>query len=502
MKRFVVIALLLFGSFSLFAQQWVLDFTIPDRLTGLLGGTVDSNGDAVMIGYYGTNRTFLYPWVAKVSANGEYEIANYIDAEYYGTYLLSIIQLRNGNYFSAGIAQDTVSGLGNWIFTMIIDKDLNIVLSRRYEKDSIADAVESGTLLLDNDGTVILSGAYRKRDANNVNNSRAYFYRFDEDANILGKRYVVGEEGSPEQYINQYECCQLLKEPLTGNIIVLGEGIGGWLSCLFYDDDFNFVREYQMKDGYLPYFLPAACSDYWYSDHELLLLGDKNDDVIDNWHLGLAKIDLDGCVEQCETVCHNDTMCENALFRKGMTSVNDSTMYGIYFSFKSMGWPDITGVFLFDKDLEVLGSKFFNDEEYIDYSSQFILSFDDGSCLFPIQNCKSYENMGLCKLMKMSREDFNPIPCGVSKIPKEQLEALVFPNPASDEIHFDISELPVGKEHRISISDAHGRLVMSRIIRGEGNVLTIGISGFKPGIYTYQIYNAESEIVNGKFVKE
>ena len=91
MKRFVVIALLLFGSFSLFAQQWVLDFTIPDRLTGLLGGTVDSNGDAVMIGYYGTNRTFLYPWVAKVSANGEYEIANYIDAEYYGTYLLSII---------------------------------------------------------------------------------------------------------------------------------------------------------------------------------------------------------------------------------------------------------------------------------------------------------------------------------------------------------------------------------------------------------------------------
>ena len=502
MKRFVAFIFMLGLLQTAAAQQWVLDFTIPDRLTGLLGGTVDSNGDAVMIGYYGTNRTFLYPWVAKVSTNGEYEIANYIDAEYYGTYLLSIIQLRNGNYFSAGIAQDTVSGLGNWIFTMIIDKDLNIVSIRRYEKDSIADAVESGALLLDNDGTVILSGAYRKRDANNVNNSRAYFYRFDEDANILGKRYVVGEAGSPEQYINQYECCQLLKEPLTGNIIVLGEGTGGWLSCLFYDDDFNFVREYQMKDGYMPYFLPAACSDYWYSDHELLLLGDKNDDVIENWHLGLAKINLDGYVEQCETVCHNDTMCENALFRNGMTSVNDSTMYGIYFSFKSMGWPDITGVFLFDKDLEVLGSKFFNDEEYIDYSSQFILSFEDGSCLFPIQNCKSYENMAICKLMKMSREDFNPIPCGVSKIPKEQLEALAFPNPASDEIHFDISGLPTGKEHRISISDAMGRLVMSRIIRGEGNALTVGIADFEPGIYAYTIFSGEKVSSAGKFVKK
>ena len=502
MKRFVAIALLLFGSFSLFAQQWELDFTVPDSFNGFLGGTVDSDDNAVMIGYYGANRFLQYPWIAKVSANGEYETVNYINDEYYGVYLLSIIQLRNGNYFSAGIAKDTVSGLGNWIFTMIFDKDLNVVSSRRYEKDSIADAVEYGTLLLDNDGTVILSGAYRKRDAYNVNSSRAYFYRFDEDANILSQRYVVGEAGSPEQYINQYECCQLLKEPLTDNIIVLGEGTGGWLSCLFYDDDFNFVREYQMKDGYLPYFLPEACSDYWYSDHELLLLGNRRHDGIENWHLGLAKIDLDGSVEQCETVCHNDTMCEQALVRMGMTCVNDSTMYGIYFSYKSIGWPEIIGVFLFDKDLEVLGSKFFNDENYLNFVPRFVLSFKDGSCVFPINDIKSYETMAICKLIKMSREDFNPIPCGVSKIPKEQLEALAFPNPASDEIHFDISELPVGKEHRISISDAMGRLVMSRIIRGEGNVLTIGISGFRPGIYTYQIYNAEKEIVGGKFVKE
>ena len=100
----------------------------------------------------------------------------------------------------------------------------------------------------------------------------------------------------------------------------------------------------------------------------------------------------------------------------------------------------------------------------------------------------------------MSREDFNPIPCSVSKIPKEQLEALAFPNPASDEIHFDISKLPVGKEHRIS--DAMGRTVMSRIIRGEGNVLSVGISSLSPGVYMYQISNAESEIVSGKFVKE
>ena len=106
------------------------------------------------------------------------------------------------------------------------------------------------------------------------------------------------------------------------------------------------------------------------------------------------------------------------------------------------------------------------------------------------------------KILKFSREDFNPIPCSVSKIPKEQLQALAFPNPASDEIHFDISGLPTGKENRISISDAMGRTVMSRIIRGEGNILTLGVSSLPSGIYTYRIYNAENEIVSGKFVKE
>ena len=502
MKRFVafifMLGLLPFAA----AQQWELDFTVPDSITGLLGGTVNSDDEAVMIGCCGSNRTLLYPWVVKINTEGECHSANYFDDDYYGVFTPSIIQLRNGNYFSAGIAQDTVSGLGNWIFTMIIDKDLNIVSSRRYEKDSIADAVESGTLLLDNDGTVILSGAYRKRDAYNVNSSRAYFYRFDDEANILSQRYVVEEAGSPEQYINQYECCQLLKEPLTDNIIVLGGGTYGWLSCLFYDDDFNFVREYQMKDGYMPYFLPRACSDYWYSDHELLLLGDRRNDGVDNCHLGLAKIDLDGCVEQCETVCHSDTMNEQLPVRMGMTCVNDSTMYGVYFSYKSIGWPDITGVFLFDKDLEVLGSKFFNDEEHRNFKSRFVLSFKDGSCMFPVYDNKSYENMAICKLIKMSREDFNPIPCGVSKIPKEQLDALVFPNPASDEIHFDISGLPTGKEHRISISDAMGRLVMSRIIRGEGNALTVGIADFEPGIYAYTIFSDEKVSSAGKFVKK
>lgn len=88
------------------------------------------------------------------------------------------------------------------------------------------------------------------------------------------------------------------------------------------------------------------------------------------------------------------------------------------------------------------------------------------------------------------------------EVPSSQIEALAFPNPASDEINIDISQIHEDGEKRIRVVNMSGQVFIDRIIRGEGNVLTIGISGFKPGIYTYQIYNAESEIVNGKFVKE
>ena len=78
----------------------------------------------------------------------------------------------------------------------------------------------------------------------------------------------------------------------------------------------------------------------------------------------------------------------------------------------------------------------------------------------------------------------------------------VYPNPAKDELNIDISGLPEHHEHRIQITDALGHICMDRVIRGEGNVLTLGVSGLKAGIYVYSIYNAKKEIVRNKFIKE
>lgn len=106
------------------------------------------------------------------------------------------------------------------------------------------------------------------------------------------------------------------------------------------------------------------------------------------------------------------------------------------------------------------------------------------------------------KIIRFSREDFNPIPCSVKEVPQEAIKALAYPNPAKDELNIDISGLPENEKHRIQITDAWGHICMDRIIRGEGNVLTVGVAGLSNGIYTYKIYDKEKTLSSGKFVKE
>ena len=79
---------------------------------------------------------------------------------------------------------------------------------------------------------------------------------------------------------------------------------------------------------------------------------------------------------------------------------------------------------------------------------------------------------------------------------------MAYPNPAKDALNIDISDVHNLEGCRISITDALGRPCVDRFVRGEGNVLTVGVSGLKAGVYTYRVYNAEQELAGGNFVKE
>ena len=149
--------------------------------------------------------------------------------------------------------------------------------------------------------------------------------------------------------------------------------------------------------------------------------------------------------------------------------------------------------------LEILGKVELWDE--LDYYPQAIFPTSDGGCVFCIKGDSWYVEPTV-KIIRFSREDFNPIPCSVKEVPQETIKALAYPNPAKDELNIDISGLSQNMEHRIQITDALGHICMDRIIRGEGNVLTVGVASLPVGMYTYQIYYDKKTISSGKFVKE
>uniref|UniRef100_UPI00359F6C9A T9SS type A sorting domain-containing protein n=1 Tax=Prevotella heparinolytica TaxID=28113 RepID=UPI00359F6C9A len=187
---------------------------------------------------------------------------------------------------------------------------------------------------------------------------------------------------------------------------------------------------------------------------------------------------------------------------KSMATVNDTTMYGCYYTWYYLGDNHRTGLCLFDRDMEILGGRFFDEDEYYKYAPQFVLPCSDGGCLLVMDGGEFLSQYKASKVMKLTRAEMNPIPASVKEMPAAALQGKAFPNPAKEELNIDISGLPENKEHRIGITDALGRPRVDRIIRGQGNVLTVGVGGLPAGVYAYRIYNAENTVLQGKFVKE
>ena len=78
-----------------------------------------------------------------------------------------------------------------------------------------------------------------------------------------------------------------------------------------------------------------------------------------------------------------------------------------------------------------------------------------------------------------------------------QSEILVYPNPASDIINFDIGMF---KDFQLLVYNQLGQVVLEDKLT-QGNSM-INISNLKKGIYFYKLQNTNAKTISGKFVKE
>ena len=529
MKRSFFITLFVAIAFSAMAQQWELDFGDQNDInqhSRIDAGMIDTNEDAVLIGRFGRRRDWNTQLI-KVHPDGSYE--RRICEDLPGMLLFTdVVQLKNGNYFTVGTSRyDTtmINYGGEEIWTIVFNGDLDTISTHVYTRDTL-NKIKSPCLLLEDDGTVMACGDFLVKRFGYYR--FPYMYRFDEDGDTLACRYVMPEYNidNPEFRLNSFQCYNILRNPDGNGYIFLCNGPGGGIGTAFYDEDFQYEKAYRYITGNpgqanmsIFAFGDRGYSDCFLSDNSMLVFctRDSGNDDIDNYHLCLADLDLEWSVGpgqhdynlDCGRVNHfvtdfhhKENRTEEQSQGKSMATVNDTTMYGCYYTWYYLGENLRTGLCLFDRDMEILGGRYFDEDEYDKYWPQFVLPYSDGGCLLVMDGGEFLSQYAASKVMKLTREEMNPIPTAVKEMPLVEIQGKAYPNPAHDELNIDISGLTSLESCHISITDALGRPCLDRYIRGEGNVLTLGVSGLKSGVYAYRVYDAEKELLSGKFIKE
>lgn len=516
MKKLITLLMLLcplLGS----AQQWVIDLKGEMPHSIISGCVVDNNGDMLAIGCCGESVSEINPMFACITSDGDYHIHVVSDSLFgfhnQGLGFAGIVRLGNGNYLTTvglhASESDTVK-----FGVIVFDGDLGIVSSRLYIADSIAEGVSVGHLLLDDDETVVLCGHYEYTVGFQTIN-RPFFYRFDELGDSLSCRYVKPLPSDSEYFFDKFQCNQIKRDPRSDGYIIFGNAESstntvqyyGTNHVLFYDRDFNCRNsQFCPVDEDMHALFEAMNSDTWLSDDRMLVYGNSCYTLGPpgkKSYLMLADISLDGTVNRYDRFSNIPDTIIDTRGRSWMSMVNDTTIYGSYYIYRDFkgSFDTRPGVCLFTKDMEILAVRTMS-SAFIGCYPYDIVSLHDGGCVLLCSRLSFDKYHYDAVVIKLSREDLNPIPCSVKDIPHDKLHAVAFPNPTRGELNIDISGLPDNTENRVSITDMQGMVRMSRIIRGDGNLLTIDVSSLEAGTYVYSVFNSEKELLKGKFVKE
>ena len=479
------------------AQQW--ETILPDSVS-ISSGFINEDNTMELVGCSGNDGAYF-----KVFGDGHYETTTFPAPEGKQLVLQTLTPLDDGGCFVSGrIMTNRLNDSGE-LKIMILDDDLNVVKEHTLQVAEGFLGFTDGAAVMDDDGTIVLLKTARREMPNYQGGyeSRGALLRFTQSGDSLNCRYLLADPPDPICYIHQIRNQILWNDPYSDQIIGVCAGRNGLQSLLYFDYDFNLTNDFFIDDISLP---ELSSGKYvsrphivsWYNENEMLLVADQQDTVVHNKpHLLIGKMNREGEIIEKAEINKPDTL----FYAFGGTAyANDSTVY-VSTRCHTESWLDplYPCAYLMSTGLEILGKVELWDE--LDYYPQAVFPTNDGGCVFCIKGDSWYVEPTV-KIIRFSREDFNPIPCSVKEVSQEAIKALAFPNPAKNELNIDISGFTSLEGCSISITDALGRPCVDRFIRGEGNVLTVGVASLPVGVYTYQIYDNKKTLFSGKFVKE
>ena len=496
MKRLILL-LSLFFPMVLGAQQWEIGFEVPSVF---IDGLINEDNTAIIAGYQYENEDDFHSVVYKVGEKGEYETFSY-DHEFDNVKFIKIVPTSEG-YFLVGV-EETGSGTVEAydLHIAVLDSGLSLIAHKQLSAEGEYSFRRHHDAVVRDGNIVVLSEVI----GDGLAIAKPAFLVFDEGGELIAESYPKqGDEIYDMDNLN-FSDNQLRVRPDGSGYVVIAKYTLKGMRLLIYDNDFNFKEivsvghpEYGGSNMYNDH---EVSSDLWMSDDEIMLMGTyfNHPEDEDRYEVIISGVSLDGTVNKYEVIssdtCHSAFIGNNA-----MSYVNDSTIYGGYHSYSSDAIPFHTQICLFTQDLEILGTLTVKDR--LGYSDKSLLTYDNGDVLL-LGSINSYKPQLVTEasITRFSRNDFSAV-LNVNEVSEDEIANMVYPNPTDGELNIDIRGIDTGSENRVRIIDVNGRTLMSRIIRGSGNVLTMDVSSLDAGVYVYEVFNAEGTISKGRFVKK
>ena len=501
-KPYLIIALCLI-SFLLSAQEWSISYPgeFPLGFTRFIDGFIDEDGVTFLSGQEGPDESHPDALFMRIEPNGTHKEYKYL-IEGFHSRASCIIELPNHNLFVAGNLYGVTD---DYLMVLILDKQLNLLFEKQYEKEVEAISFMDCKATLDSHNHVIVTTAVAQNNEYYGIDYHGVFFKFDNQGNLLNQRYLFEDYPDPLYFFTEYHPRQMWYKEDSETLLCLAPGYGGIFSFITFDSSFNYVEEHPIWNDNIEKSDHTICrmdsyTDYWYNEDEALFFCG----ICDNEHnrLRAARVNTQGEILELIRLNERADTIDDPAVRRCMAAVSDSIFY---FSFHFHEWkyyPGFACVYQLNENLEIVGRHV--DDDHNCYRTSLILPTSDYGCISVNDSC-SYETLSYLRhpiIKKLTLEDFEHVPLSIEGQHAEHgnQSSIPYPNPTDKILNIPLPDLM--QKVRCQITDSKGIVIIDRIVEPSSCLLQFDVSQLKTGLYLYRVYTPDKTLLHGKFMKK
>ena len=501
MKKTIITSILLcLLCGSLKSQSWVIDFhgDYPLGRTHFNTGFVDEEGVTFLAGQQGPDRDTHETILMRIDPDG-----NHSEYIYHEEGFLSeahcILETPDHHLFLAGRIFDEND---DYILTLILDKELNLLREDRYEKEVEATKFEMCTATTDTHGNIIVATSVEQPHAWGGAFHRGVFLKYDSQGELTNRHYLIADYPDPLYYLMRFQVRQMWYREQEETLLCLVPGYGNIMSFITFDSSFNYIDEHPIwreTDGvFLDHYLNEdGYTDHWLSENEALFFSSRGD--YEHSKLRVSRITTNGDFNEFIQLNERPDTIDEAAKHRCMATANDSTMYFSFFQHAICFMPGTATIYRLNNRLEITGR--YIDDQHDFFRSYLIFPTNDGGCITVNDSCDwdAYPLHSHPKITKLQTDNFETIFLDVTTNPLKENGA--FPNPANNVLTIPL-DLPKEDVVRCRVCDHLGRIVIDQSIPNNSSSIRLDISHLKAGTYFYQVFTTNQTLLQERFIKK